>query len=332
MRSNRRSIATIAFILATVAVCFSLVRSQATRAMPPRVSVLESAAESLAREHIPQRLITLSANLEQKTGNQYPVTFTYERMIPRVGTAPPDIAVVYSNGVQAELVVLRTTQTGIVELIGPTLPSMGGLNASIDLLDLNADDQLEIVVNVSGVRPVQANWVFALVSNELRYIGPSAMREGAEIETPLTNSEYVDLEGDGKFEIVSSTGGNTDDEADVPKVEIYRLGPNGNYSFSFSPLVAFAVERMGKDDRNVVEVSFPALAGTHSLIVSNGAGLLDSRARSARVSVNGVQVVPPCSFAPNIGSIVSGVHLEAFNQISVEIRGRVGRRIYVVVN
>ena len=74
-----------------------------------------------------------------------------------------------------------------------------------------------------------------------------------------------------------------------------------------------------------------AIPGTYLMRIVNGADDGENRVRSGKIAINGNDVVLPCDFGRDVDTITVPVDLFAENLLEVELRGRPGGSLFLVL-
>ena len=272
----------------------------------------------VASGFFPESLTAFSGELES-VGRQ---------PLPRICTALPadfgdgeeSLVVAYSNGVGGAVRVLR--RPGSTWTVGGTFDGdLAGTRPILQLLDVNADDRPEIVVAFRSPQWNFPHWILAWDGSSLSSLTPDTDASGW---TDLLDPHFVDLDGDGKLEIIDGSGG---------KDQVYRLSGDGGYlaCAGETPVANLYVGHEGKPKTitYMFDVSDPAR--DWELKVINGDASGSERASSAVVSLNGRVVVRPSDLNATIARFSVPVGLVGSNSLDVELRGQPDARVWVLI-
>jgi len=237
----------------------------------------------------------------------------------------------YTNGTQAAVSVL---DRGGRVLAHTDLRYLKGFRGELQLLDLDGDGVPEIIAQLTAGHGygVPDSWVFAWRNGQLALISPTATAGKLPVSL-LSQIAAVDLDGSGKLSLLAFPGVRRDDDGNVVAngdVAVYALS-NGQLTpttTAFSYAQAFYRRTTGPTK---TVKTFSSLAGARKLRIINGIAPNGSAVDSARVTLNGAEVVHPADFKPKAHVIDVPVQLAAENRLEVELTGKPGSGIWVAV-
>lgn len=210
----------------------------------------------------------------------------------------------------------------------------GGLKCRVGLVDLDADGRNEVTVSFTDMRIFTGDWYFRWDGVQLINLGPT---QGDERKlTILSTTGTLDLDHDGIMEILSLGDSSllTDDEGFVPSspIKVYR-SQGGPYQFDRTLLsVRMFVRDKGEPQTETAFLNFPsALVGEFVLKVINGDHDGSKRVASARIVLNGEEVLSPLHFSQQVEFLTIPVALVRHNRIEVTLDGKPLGRLTVTV-
>jgi hypothetical protein len=230
----------------------------------------------------------------------------------------------YSDGFQGVIRVIRAQSGGTYGVIlEPTNLNLWGFNCGLELVDADGDGIKEVKFSFpGGVRGNTQDWVFRWDGIQLLNLSPVSQDENGQLSTELVNSLFLDLHHDGTLQILNPPvflGLGSDTE--LPEV-IYRLTPTG-YELDKVALFVTTFTRE-KGEPITVTRHFPLLkdsTGPYVLRLSNGGSGGQHRVSSARIMLNGVEVLSPLHFSQQVEFLEIPVELVANNKLEVTLAG-----------
>jgi hypothetical protein len=271
----------------------------------------------------PQRLIDESRRDYQRGG---PLPFRTSAFVVADldNDGSPFIVAAYTNGFSGVVRVLERVD-GTARLVHePDLPALGGVFPSLRLLDFDHDGRAEVVVSCTSARGPTADWVFRWDGSRLALLGPTTRDALGVADTPLSNADFVDIDGDGILEVLNPTGADSGPGA----WEVYRLEERTYVAGAFLHYVATFFP--------------PPAAGTQSFVVANpGPAFLltvingdrdgGNRVRAGTIRLNGRDVVGPADLDEGMRTVVRRVPGSVENVVAVTLVGTQGSRVLVTV-
>jgi hypothetical protein len=201
----------------------------------------------------------------------------------------------------------------------------------VELRDLDADGISEVVVGVGvGPKSEERDFLFRWADGNLRSIpqvdtdGEAPHSDDAEPASSLGIADYVDIDGDGKLEIIGETVARTDEteaETDFPYRSIYtiypyvegRLGPR-RFLTAYFTLAA----PKKSDTVSAEEFSTEDLAAKYELRLIHRGARGNWYASGATVRLNGVVVANAKDFKER-DVVIIPVVLQAHNRLEIAI-------------
>jgi hypothetical protein len=242
----------------------------------------------------------------------------------------PVLVALYTNGTRAGISVLD--RSGHV-LSHPDLPFLKGFRGELEAIDLDGDRVPEIIARlVSGHGyDIPDSWVFAWRNGALTLISPTETVHNLRL-TPLSQVAAVDLDANGKLSLLAFPGVHRDNSGklvDDGDVQVYAFS-NGQIiatTTAFSYVKAFYRRASGPAKS---AANFAATPGRKILRIINGTAA-GNTVDSGRVTLNGVDVVRPEDFKPKAHVIDMTVQLASQNHIEVDLAGKPGTGILIMV-
>lgn len=228
------------------------------------------------------------------------------------------LAVAYGNGISGAVRVIKAAGGTPRVVSAPAAPSLLGLDPQIQAVDVNGDGIPELIVSYTSGRSHRNYDVFAWKNGDIAPIGDS-----------FVDADFVDLDGDGKLEVVEPTETHGDQTATGTdnSFEIFTLA-DGTFSKT-SWQVPFLHTYLRKTSKPfVINRNFSAQPGSYVLRVANGTSG-NAAVDSGVVTLNGKVILGPDDFKSKRKQISVPVDLVGSNQLSVEIRSVPGSGLSV---
>ncbi|HSY48724.1 MAG TPA: VCBS repeat-containing protein [Thermoanaerobaculia bacterium] len=237
----------------------------------------------------------------------------------------------YTNGTRASLSVLNR---GGQVLSQSDMRSLKGFKGELEIVDVDGDGVPEIVARLySGHgENIPDTWIYAWRGGQLTLISPTQRVHALDI-TLLSQIALVDLDGTGKLAILAFPGVRRDDSGNrVANGDgiVYTLA-SGQYAATplrFTYAQPF-LRHTGSPDPVIKH--FAASPGQATLRIVNGSAPGGLAVDSARVILNGTTIAAPSSFKPQTRTLTIPVQLAAENTLSVELAGKPGAGIWIIV-
>lgn len=228
---------------------------------------------------------------------------------------PKTIVAAYSNGLEGAVLLLSHT-SGAVSKTFETFDA-GDSRPNVRLLDLDNDGRAEVLVDFLSFTGIQTTLVFRREGSVLVDMLPDA--------TTLTNASFIDVDSDGKREVIVVDDAHPPARPDEPRstaYSVFRL-QDGRYTFDKPILEYFAFFR--KKGAPVSETEefdlLPNSTGPYLLRLTNGDALGKNRVSSARIVLNGVEVLSPDNFSQQVDFLSIPLELAAQNTLQVTLAG-----------
>jgi len=240
------------------------------------------------------------------------------------------LVALYTNGTKAGISVLD--RSGHV-LSHPDLPFLKGFRGELEAIDLDNDGVPEIIARLVAGHgyDIPDSWVFAWRNGALTLISPTATPHNLQV-TLLSQVAAVDIDGSGKLSLLAFPGVHRDNNGKLVNdgdVEVYSFS-NGKITpttTSFSYAQQFYRRPSGPTKS---AADFAATPGRKILRIINGIAA-GNAVDSGRIALNGADVVRPADFKPKAHAIDVPVQLASQNHIDVELTGKPGSGIWVMV-
>jgi hypothetical protein len=247
-------------------------------------------------------------------------------------------AIAYSNGFGGGILLTRTTDNGAggTVLHAPEETMFDQLS-SIDAIDTDGGGRPEIVVTFRSATGSGAHlvWVYAMRNLHLDLLTPSVTGDG-----PLTDPEFVDLDGTGRLAIVDRKLDIEPDPEDdtgvsrlvTPSFTTYTVQENGYRPATTSTLSA---ERFERDNAEPVteQVYFGGMQGGGAAVTllngDNARG--DNACDAGDVFINGQRVFRPEDFKTRHHVTAATAQVFANNTLSVRLDAAPGCHVFVLV-
>jgi FG-GAP-like repeat len=274
----------------------------------------------------PQRLVEESEQDSQAGGPPPFRTFRYA-VADLDNDGSRFIVAAYSNGFSGVVRVLRRVDGNARVVDEPDLPLLGGIFPDLQLLDFDGDGRPEVAVSYSSARGPPADWVFRWDGTRLRLFGPTTIDESGDVDTPLSNADYTDIDGDGLLEILNPIEADSGDRV----WQVYRLEGS---AFTSGPPLYYLGDFY-------FPVTMPALAADSFRVPSPGPGFEltvvngerdgGNRVHGGTIQLNGRPVVTPNDLGEGVRAVVRRVSVLARNRIAVTLVGPSGSHVLVAV-
>ena len=245
-------------------------------------------------------------------------------------TGLPLLIALYTNGSRSAIsVVDRAGQV----VSHPSLPFLKGSGGELELIDLDNDGTPEIIAQLYSGHGLNVpdTWVFAWRSGQLVLISPTGGRHNLQLSL-LSQIAPVDVDGTGKLSLLAFPGVTQDDDGNlVPKgtTKIYSL-QNGQLKQASTQFTYAQWFSRRKSKPVTITRTFTGTPGATNLLVINDK-TVTTAVDSARIVLNGAEVAHPSDFAPQTHVLTVPVTLVASNTLSVEVAGKPGAGIWVLV-
>jgi hypothetical protein len=240
------------------------------------------------------------------------------------------LVALYTNGMRAGISVLD--RSGHV-LSHPDLPFLKGFRGELEAIDLDGDGVPEIIARLVAGHgyDIPDSWVFAWRNGVLTLISPTATVHNLQL-TPLSQIAAVDVDGSGKLSLLAFPGVHRDDSGklvDDGDVEVYAFS-NGKITATATTLSYAETFYRSTSGPAKSVADFAATPGRKILRIINGTSA-GNTVDSGRVTLNGVDIVRPTDFKPKIHVIDIPVQLSSQNHIEIDLTGKPGSGIWVMV-
>ena len=286
--------------------------------------------EQIVAQFFPQHLITESED-DHAAGGPLPFQASDFEAVDLQGDGSEFLVAAYTNGFSGAVRVLHKAGTGWQLADEPDLPRLGGIFPSVSLLEIDGEGPPEVLVSLSSARGPSADWVFDWDGSDLRPVNPTVAGDDGEIDTVLSDADFLDLDGDGVAEMINPTGSGpvAEDETepiafgdyDVYAFDGERYAPAGSVSY-----FGTATRQTGAPVTERIRFGVQP-PGAYRLHIVNGTASGADRVSSAVIRLNGVEVAGPSDFNQNVAQLDVAVSLQEDNLLEIELRGRPGGRL-----
>lgn len=240
---------------------------------------------------------------------------------------PRTIIAGYSNGPAdgAAIRVIRGQDGGPYGVVfEPTSLNLWGFDCTVQLVDVDGDSRNEVKVSFpGGMRGSTTDWLFRWDGVQLINLSPGARDTvTGEFDSKLSNSEFLDLYHDGTLQVVTRAGFLGFGSDVEPADKVFRLTPAG-YQLD-KPVIFVARFEREKGEPVTDTIHFPLVTGSsgpYVLRLSNGGSGGQHRVSSARIVLNGVEVLSPQNFSQQVEFLTIPVSLVRHNTIEVTLAG-----------
>jgi hypothetical protein len=299
-------------------------------------AALAQTNDQIVETFFPQALIDKSLE-DHAQGGPSPFRVSAYAVGDLTGDGSIFIVAAYSNGFGGSIRVLRKTGTDFVLVYESSAEKMGGDFPDVKLMDIDADGRPEVIVKFTSPRGPRGVWVFKWTGSVLNLISPSETDEYGYRDTLLSESSFIDLDGDGKLEIVQSTTPwppAPDETLPIPPEtsEIFKL-EGQKYVLLSNDFYQQSFFIRQKASPGVESTTFNAQNpnSIYSMSIINGAQPGTNRVSSATVKLNGNVIVSPSDFNQKVYVLVFDVPLQTQNTLEVELKGQPGSFITVAL-
>jgi len=300
-------------------------------------TALAQTNDQIVESFFPQALIDKSVQ-DHTQGGPAPFKVSGYAVGDLNGDGSVFIVVAYSNGFGGSVRVLRKTDTNFVLVYESATEKMGGDFPEVKFRDINGDGHPEVIVTFDSARGHREMWLYRWTGSALELISPYETDPYGYRDTLLVESSFIDLDGDGKLEIVQSTGSEPyapDETLPIPKqtFQIFQL-TGGKYVLLLSTdfyQQGFYIRQTGSPAIESSNFNVQNPSSTYSMSIINGAQTGTNRVSSATVKLNGNVIAGPNDFNQKIYVLVFQVPVQAQNILEVELKGQTGSFITVAL-
>jgi hypothetical protein len=246
--------------------------------------------------------------------------------------APRLIVAAYTDYITAAVLVLRKNASGQLSVAAAPQfsPVLHGIGPAVSGADIDGDGREEALVWLGDGKRQPSLYVLKWTGMTLVSIGPMNQYGGSD----LYRGDLVDLEGDGKMELLGYTGPSGYIDQTAPPQDSYAVYElqSGRYAPRENARTPISVERYVRATGQpaIKARKFVVTRAGFQLLVVNGDGG-GSRVSSGTIKLNGVQVVGPNQFGQQVATITVPITVQAVNTIEVQLEGQMGGQIAVLV-
>jgi len=320
---NRKTVLTLAaaIVIFLAGILLSRFVSQQTRAASPPAVDPKQVVDSM----YPPEMAQAATERENRGGSAFSRKFCFVVYESLADGNPGTIIAAYTDGIGGTIRVIRGQGDGKYGVVfEPTEFSFGGGPCEMGLVDLDADGRKEIMVSFANYRIFTADWYFRWDGVQLINLGPT--HGTAPLFTAFNTTGHLDLDHDGTLEIMSPADASLqrDEEGFIPNapIHVYKLS-GGVYIFDRTLVdYGFFVRETGKPRTEEIAVNLTeAPTGSYVLKVINGKAGGSRRVSSARIVLNGVEILSPNNFSQQVEFLTIPVTLVRHNIIEVTLAG-----------
>jgi hypothetical protein len=288
--------------------------------------------DTLLAEHFPQYLL----NRESQTT----APFLSRNTCHGVVGDPQDPTFIIAGYADGALLIFERSARGQYAVISQATSEdylMGNDYCDIELVDLDGHGRKEILVSFYLTEYGKESWFFSWENSRLQYIGPPGEKFDGRFKSPLVNASLIDLDNDGKVEVLTRV---QESEAVEDLTERQMIRPRDLYSLQDGALqktgtiiyVTGFLRNKGKpqEKTQVFGLAHPPETPV-PLRIFNGEFGGKHRVSSARVWLNGVEIASPKNFNQQVDVITHQVRLEKKNELKVLIDGAPDSSIRVLI-
>jgi len=218
-----------------------------------------------------------------------------------------------------------------------TNETLGGDWPRVILKDLDKDGRPEAIISFASNRGSREVWIFKWTGTSLNRISPVRQDQFGNKITLLSDPDFIDLDGDGKFEVVQSkrSGPYAPDETLPIPPEAYEIFKFDGQQFVSLPTEFYRedsfVRRKGAPVSETVTFSVVSPNALHTMTIINGADSGTNRVSSATVRLNGNLIAGPSDFNQKVSVLVFQVPVASQNTLEVELKGEPSGYVTVVL-
>lgn len=297
---------------------FSSPHKTLARSVEPLAQTVDPA--QLVEQFFPQSLIdrAIEAGVQVDQDSCFAVFDTLPSGDPKTiiaGYAEGGIQVIQEQGDGSHGVVFQLTEEFL----------LGGLKCRMRLIDLDGDGTNEIKASFTGMRIFTADWYFRWDGLQLINLGPTT--QDPPPYTVLSTTGLADLDHDGTLEILSQGDSSLlpteEGFVPTPPVEVYKsLGGPYTFDRTLASLGMFVRDK-GEPQTETQSISLAAQpTGSFVLRVINGRHDGSNRVASARIMLNGEEVLSPDFFSQQVEFLTIPVTLQRNNALKVTLDGK----------
>ena len=293
----------------------------------PGPAIGQTTSETVA-QYFPQSLIDLNASLDEPLDRHQ----CFQVLATDPSGSAQTIVATYTNGYRAVVRVLQRSGDGFQIAAEPSGLHLWGLDCSIELANLTAQQRIVHLTFHGAANTV--DWVFVWTGQELSNLTPLVNTDFGNPDSQFRNAELIDLDGDGALDVTSRINASGDEPTSPTKVFRWTSGGFVPDLPILGPWTFVREDSSPTTDQILFELPSTA-QGPFTLFVVNGTGTTGSRVEnaveSARVWLNGEEVLRPSDFGANIGTIERAITLQQTNQLDVRLGGTPGGIIVVKI-
>lgn len=293
---------------------------------PNSASAQAANPEQITDQFFPPELAQKATERENRGASPFVRKFCFAVYDSLPDGNPKTIVAGYTDGIEGAIRVIQAQPSGGYAVVfQPTQFDFGDSGCRVNLLDLDGDGSKEIKVSFVG------NWGRSLSDWYFRWDGLQMVNLGptdADTHrfTDLSDTDPLDLDHDRILEIISVADaplvGDEEGFVPSPSLEVYKLSGNAYTLVGLLVNYGFFVRETGGPRTEEMAVNFAeAPTGNYVLKVINGKAGGSRRVSSARIVLNGVEILSPDNFSQQVEFLTIPVTLAQHNIIEVTLAG-----------
>lgn len=296
---------------------------------PQANSQSDAAVEQIVRDNFPSYFTPIPPNWTVRP----PQKVCYAVYSQEPGGPPLKIIAAYIQHPQAAVRILQRMANGTYAVSVDLRPDQynfgGGSGCTIELLDMNGDGKKDVCVSFDPLNTgPTVDWYFRWDPNQLWSWLPNRAAAGEPVDAGLPNTIALDLQHDGRLEIISLGQVPADSNVSASHY-VYRLG-EGVYVFDREIPAYFYFERQAGDPAKQSH-AFTLVAppsGNYVMKLVNGDRGGANRVTGAQITLNGTQLGGLDYVNGQVEFRTRSVTLAQSNLLEVTVFGPTGAKLY----
>lgn len=241
------------------------------------------------------------------------------------------IVAAYSNGSVGVVRVIRKNGSSAT-LVDEADVKGNGSYAHLRLLDLERDGRPEVIVSWLSQGRASVEWILKWNGSSLLSIGPAKGSSSGIVHSLTINAEYVDIDRDGDLDL--AVPATLIESADDTSVAVFTLDGGKYGTERLIPFLELmycdSVEGEPVPCKEMRDFGVKAPGGGYTLRVFSDAAR--GSVRTGTIKLNGVEVITSKEFEMPSLNIAREVTLAATNSLEVEVLGKKGCEVAVVID
>lgn len=305
------------------------------------ILILGAALSAVAQGHVdPQAIVDQNypqslADQLQGTGGNLQRQSCFAIFDTLASGNPRTIMAGYSNGYSGAVRVIQANGSGQYGVIfEPANLNFFGSDCKIQLADLDGDGTNEVIVSFRSIKGNMATWPLQWNGSQLVNLAPD-VKVGKKMKSGwFFNMALLDVYHDGTRQVVAGGEYPPPMDGSLPATPstLYRL--QASKFVPVEPLFFSGTYTRSKGQPRTISAWFQLVqgaSGPYTLHLTNGDKSGANRVSSARVVLNGNDIVLPQQLNETVESLDVVVNLLANNNIQVTLEGAPGGKIELVV-